>query len=255
MTPTRLRTFFAIAAFVLSATAEAQYSGYTMSTPSMNSFIATQQLSAQVRMSQRVLDEVTAADAGVQTDVDGAYPDEPQPAEALPAAESTATNFTPSGRRMMVGRFASSLSDDPAQVQEMNVAFNAGLDAFEGEAHRMGRPNSVAMALAYLVGVAVMVDSDQEPAEEAILTLQAKVDAAFGQSAEFQALSDAQRQQLYEIFVLMATLPLAGYMVAKETNDDALLQTYREVAATALETTLGVRPNELRFTADSLETR
>jgi hypothetical protein len=256
MPPIRLRTLLALAALAalaLSASAQAQYSGYTMSIPSMNSFIATQQLSAQVRLSQRVLDEVTAAG-------EGRTPDRSAPAEAdvesfAVEQEPTATTFQPSRQRMMVSRFAASLSDDPAHVKEMNATFAAGLQAFEAEAQRMGRPNSVAMAFAYLVGVCVMVDSDQEPAEEAILTLQAKVDAAFGQSAEFQALSDAQRQQLYETFVLMATLPLAGYMVAKETNDDALLQTYREVAATALETTLGVRPSELRFTANSLETR
>jgi hypothetical protein len=155
----------------------------------------------------------------------------------------------------MVQRFASSLSQDPAQVKEMTEAFTQGLKAFEAEAKRLGRPNSVAMAFAYLVGVCVMVDSDHEAPEAALLTLQAKVDAAFGESADFKKLSDKERQQLYETMVLMATLPLAGYAVAKETHDDALLQTYRGVAATALEVTLGVRPEKLTFTADSLELR
>lgn len=237
-----------LVALVVSVSAQAQYSGFTnISIPSMNSFIATQQLSAQVRMSQRVLDRVTHATETGST----AAAEAPPPAPVKP----TATTFRPSGKRLMVQRFASSLSQDPAEVKEMTEAFTQGLKAFEAEAKRLGRPNSVAMAFAYLVGVCVMVDSDHEAPEAALLTLQAKVDAAFGESAEFKRLSDKERQQLYETMVLMATLPLAGYMVAKETHDDALLQTYRGVAATALEVTLGVRPEKLRFTADSLELR
>jgi hypothetical protein len=237
-----------LVALVVSASAQAQYSGFTnISLPSMNSFIATQQLAAQVRMSQRVLDRVTHATETGST----AAAEAPPPAPVKP----TATTFRPSGKRLMVQRFASSLSQDPAQVKEMTEAFTQGLKAFEAEAKRLGRPNSVAMAFAYLVGVCVMVDSDHEAPEAALLTLQAKVDAAFGESAEFKKLSDKERQQLYETMVLMATLPLAGYAVAKETHDDALLQTYRGVAATALEVTLGVRPEKLTFTADSLELR
>jgi hypothetical protein len=237
-----------LVALVVSVSAQAQYSGFTnISIPSMNSFIATQQLSAQVRMSQRVLDRVTHATETGST----AAAEAPPPAPVKP----TATTFRPSGKRLMVQRFASSLSQDPAEVKEMTEAFTQGLKAFEAEAKRLGRPNSVAMAFAYLVGVCVMVDSDHEAPEAALLTLQAKVDAAFGESAEFKRLSDKERQQLYETMVLMATLPLAGYMVAKETHDDALLQTYRGVAATALEVTLGVRPEKLHFTADSLQLR
>jgi hypothetical protein len=238
-----------LVALVVSVSAQAQYSGFTnISLPSMNSFIATQQLSAQVRMSQRVLDRVTHA-----TEPGAGHAEEAAPAPA--PVKPTATTFRPSGKRLMVQRFAASLSQDPAEVKEMTEAFTQGLKAFEAEAKRLGRPNSVAMAFAYLVGVCVMVDSDHEAPEAALLTLQAKVDAAFGESAEFKKLSDKERQQLYETMVLMATLPLAGYAVAKETHDDALLQTYRGVAATALEVTLGVRPDRLHFTADSLELR
>ncbi|MCU0700252.1 MAG: hypothetical protein MUC96_27405 [Myxococcaceae bacterium] len=231
---------------LVAAPASAQYSGFTnLSIPSMNSFIATQQLSAQVRMSQRALDRVTHA-------ADSTPAGAAQPAPA-PAKAPTATTFRQSGKRLLVQRFSASLSDDPGEVKQMNEAFTAGFKAFEAEAKRLGRPNSVAMAFAYLVGVCVMVDSDHEAPEAALLTLQAKVDAAFGESPEFRKLTDVEKQKLYETMVLMATLPLAGYMVAKEHHDDELLQQYRAIAATALEVTLGVRPDRLYFTENSLE--
>lgn len=91
--------------------------------------------------------------------------------------------------------------------------------------------------------------------ETALMNLQANIDAAFGASSSFKALTDQDRQKLYEAFVLMATLPLLGYTVATEQNDTRLLETYREVAGVALESALGVRPDRLRFTATGLELR
>lgn len=68
-------------------------------------------------------------------------------------------------------------------------------------------------------------------------------------------MSNQDRQKLYEAFVLTATLPLLGYTVAVEQNDQELLQTYREIAGVALETALGVRPDRLKFTETGLELR
>jgi hypothetical protein len=100
-----------------------------------------------------------------------------------------------------------------------------------------------------------MVHYGEEPTEAALMNLQANSDAAFGSSTAFKALNSQERQKLYETFVLMATLPLAGYQVAIEENDQELLNTYREIAGVALETALGVRPDRLRFTATGLELR
>jgi hypothetical protein len=178
-----------------------------------------------------------------------------RPASSVARPAAPLTNFRPGSQRLMVRGFAQSLSSKPEGVPDIVQAMNEGFKAFEGEAKRLGKPNNVAMAFAYLVGVCYYVHYGVEPAERALLTLQEKSDAAFGASATFKRLNNTDRQKLYEAFVLMATLPLAGYTVAVSENDAALKKTYRDVAATALEIVLGVRPERLRFTATALELR
>lgn len=165
------------------------------------------------------------------------------------------TNFTPSKQPLSVESFAQSLGGTPEEVQSLSAVLNQGLSAFEQEAQRLERANNVAMAFAYLVGVCYMVYHNEEPAETALLNLQANADAALGSSEEFKGLSDQQRQELYETLVLTATVPFMGYLQASDTQDQTLLQTYRDLAASTLESTLGMHPDKLLFTKAGLELR
>jgi hypothetical protein len=172
-----------------------------------------------------------------------------------PQAQAAApqTNFRPGQQRLLVQQFSRSLSTDPAVVRQLNTAFTEGFKAFEDEAKRLGKPNNVAMALTYLIGVCYMVHYGEEPSEAALMNLQAKTDMALGES--LKGKPDRERQTLYEALVLMATLPLMGYTVAAEEKDQALMDTYREIAGVALESALGIRPERLKFTATGLEMR
>lgn len=218
----------------------------SLSFANMNAFLSVQTNSAAVRTAQQNLDRVNQRNNASQS---------AQAAARTQAQTAPQTGFRPGPQRLMVSGFVRSLSSDPALIREMTTAFNEAFKAFEAEAKRLGRPNNVAMAFTYLVGVCYMVHYGEEPSETALMNLQANTDAAFGSSAAFKALSSQDRQKLYEAFVLMATLPLLGYTVATEQNDQKLLQTYREIAGVALESALGVRPDRLKFTATGLELR
>ncbi len=217
-----------------------------LSIANVNAYVSVQFQSAAVREAQRNLDRVTRQVGGNPN---------AQAAARTQAQTKPQTSFRPGPQRLLMGQFVRSLSSDPALIREMTTAFNEAFKAFEAEARRLGRPNNVAMAFTYLVGVCYMVHHGEEPTETALMNLQANVDAAFGASANFKRLTDAERQRFYEAFVLMATLPLMGYTVAVEQKDQQLLETYREIAGVALETALGVRPEKLKFTATGLERR
>lgn len=217
----------------------------SLSFANMNAYLSVQTNSALLRQAQQNLDRVQARNQEGQA----------QATARTQAQTRPQTVFRPGPQRLMLNQFVRSLSSDPALIREMTTAFNEAFKAFEAEAKRLGRPNNVAMAFTYLVGVCYMVHYGEEPSETALMNLQANTDAAFGSSAAFKALSSQDRQKLYEAFVLMATLPLLGYTVATEQNDQELLQTYREIAGVALESALGVRPDRLKFTATGLELR
>lgn len=236
-----------IAASLILPLGLAQFSGYTnINMTSVNSFLRVQLDSAAVRTAQQNLDRVNQRNNASSS---------AQAAARSQAQAAPQTTFRPGARRLLVRQFAQSLSNKPNVVQEMVTAFNEAFKAFEAEAKRLGRPYNVAMAFTYLVGVCYMVHYGEESSKTALMNLQANTDAAFGSSGAFKALKDQDRQKLYEAFVLMATLPLLGYTVAVEQNDQELLQTYREVAGVALESALGVRPDRLKFTATGLELR
>jgi len=218
----------------------------SLSFANMNAYLSVQINSAAVRQAQQNLDRINqriGSSPGAQA------------ASRSQAQTAPQTSFRPGPQRLTVNPFVRSLSSDPALIREMITAFNEAFKAFEDEARRLKRPNNVAMAFTYLVGVTYMVHYGEEPSEAALMNLQANTDAAFGGSAAFKALSAQDRQKLYETFVLMATLPLMGYVVATEQNDQELLETYREIAGLALELALGVRPDRLKFTATALELR
>ena len=236
-----------LVAAVSSRPALAQFGApSSLSFSNMNAYLSVQQNAALVRQAQAQLNNINRRNNNSQS---------AQAAARTQAQTAPQTTFGPSPQRLMVTQFANSLSNDPALVREMTQSFTQGFTAFEVEARRLGRPNNVAMAFTYLVGVCYMVHYGEEPTEAALMNLQANSDAAFGSSEAFKALNNQERQKLYETFVLMATLPLAGYVVAVEENDQALLQTYREIAGVALESALGVRPDRLRFTATGMELR
>lgn len=191
----------------------------------LKSFLSVQLKTAAVRSAQQNLDRVIQrnnASSSAQT------------AARSQAQAAPQTTFRPGSQRLLLRQFVQSLTNKPDEVQELTTAFQEAFDAFEAEARRLGRPNNVAMAFTYLVGVCYMVHYGEEPSETALINLQASADAAFGSSADFKALSNQDRQKLYEAFVLTATLPLLGYTVAVEQNDQELLQTYREIAGVAL---------------------
>lgn len=245
--PNTFKTMLTIVASLALSPVLAQFGApSSLSFANMNAYLSVQTNSAAVRTAQQNLDRINQrnnANASAQT------------AARNQAQTAPQTTFRPNGQRLLLGQFVRSLSNDPAIIREMNTAFNEAFKAFEAEAKRLGRPNNVAMAFTYLVGVCYMVHYGEEPSEIALMNLQANTDAAFGASSSFKALTDQDRQKLYEAFVLMATLPLLGYTVATEQNDTQLLETYREVAGVALESALGVRPDRLRFTATGLELR
>lgn len=165
------------------------------------------------------------------------------------------TTFKQGSGRVLVDTFSQGLTQDKGQQKALTEVFRAGLKLYEDEAKRLGKPDNVALAFTYFVGVCYMVSTGEEPAEASLLAFQAGVDQVFGASPDFKKASPKERQTLYELFVLLATLPLAGYSVAAEQNDAELLRSYQQIAGGLLEAVLGVKPERLKFTATGLTIR
>jgi hypothetical protein len=225
----------------------------------MKSFVLVLTLSS---LTQNVQAQFTYIDTSMYVDImrDSAFVAEEQErydrVMGLVGEDATLqTNFAPAQQPLSVESFAQSLGGTPEEVQSLSAVLYQGLSAFEQEAQRLERPNNVGMAFAYLVGVCYLVYYNEEPSESSLLNLQASADAALGSSEEFKNLSDQERQELYETLVLTATLPFMGYLQASDVQDQTLMQTYRDLAASTLESALGMHPDKIMFTDAGLELR
>ena len=243
---------FWIFAILLSlGSAQAQYSAGGWSTP-LKSFDTIYQ--ANVYQAYSNIMNTTQMQIN-KLMLDAAIKKSQQKSNQSASRPSSATAFKQGSKRMLVDSFAQSLTPDKAQQKALTEVFRAGLKLYEDEAKKQGKPNNVALAFTYLVGVCYLVYSGEEPSEASLDALQASVDEVFGTSADFKKASDQERQTLYELFVLLATLPLAGYSVATEQNDAELLHSYRQIAGGLLEAVFRVKPERLKFTATGLSLR
>ncbi|MDT7919819.1 MAG: hypothetical protein RQ868_04440 [Meiothermus sp.] len=167
----------------------------------------------------------------------------------------SATSFQPSPSPLLIDTLTRTLSKDRETQSLLKELFSEGQKLYEEEARRLGRSHNLAMALSYFVGSCYMVASGREPSEASLLAFQATADEALGASPAFKKLSNRERQTLYELFVHLTTLPLAGYVAALENNNPQEARVFQQLAAQLLELVLGVKPERLQFGPDGLTIR
>jgi len=166
-----------------------------------------------------------------------------------------ATSFQPSPSPLLIDTLTRTLSKDRETQSLLKELFSEGQKLYEEEARRLGRSHNLAMALSYFVGSCYMVATGQEPSEASLLAFQATADEALGSAPAFKKLSNRERQTLYELFVHLATLPLAGYVAALQQNDAKEARVFQQLASELLELVLGVKPERLRFGPEGLSIR
>lgn len=162
----------------------------------------------------------------------------------------SATSFRPAPQRLEVAAFAQSLTNDAAEQATFIQALEEGMALFEDAARDAGRPNNAAMAITYMIAANYAVyTGGLEVSDEAFETLWGAVHQMLAESLEFRRSSDRSRQSLYETAVMMATLPLMGYLQAVEAGDAGSAAMYQEFAGRVLSSSLGVAPDKVLFTA------
>ena len=173
--------------------------------------------------------------------------------QAAPAAAPSYTDFRPSSNSDFVERFAAALSSDPAERQMVRQLVTATRDAFEKEVAKKGRPNNLAAAFTFFVASTVMVyHDDPEPSDQAIDLLWDGMNETLNGLPEMTKLSDAEKQEMYEMLVACGGLVLAGHIYTKssgDTNSDAL---YRQLAGELIKTVLKLDPDSIRFNSGGL---
>jgi hypothetical protein len=143
----------------------------------------------------------------------------------------------------------------PAEREEAERFFAKLLEEYREIMRRKGLPaNDVARAASFLVAISHDVYSDGGDLGPAQLDgLREQMREVFAEDAEFQRLSDREKQELFENYAIIG-MYLSG-VPASRGDDREWLAEMRRLARTQLEETFGVPVDRLVFTDEGVKYR
>ena len=175
------------------------------------------------------------------------------PSDASTEVQPSYTDFQPTTGTDFVERFASALSTNPTEKELVRQLVTVTRSEFEKEVVKRGRPNNLAAALTFFIASTVTVyHNDPEPSDEAIDQLWDGLNDTLNGLPEMSKLTDAEKQEMYEMLVACGGLVLAGHMLSKESGDANSATAFRQLAGELIKTVIKVEPNKVRFNSNGL---
>lgn len=139
-------------------------------------------------------------------------------------APLAATDFQQNGSRPYMDAFLQQLSVDAGGKQHLRDVFEA---AFES-VNKALRPNNVAAAMGYALGVSIQIVNDVELPDADAKELVTGINDMLAASQEFKGLGQAERQTLYEGFVMTGAMLMIAHNAGKK--DPAIRQQSQDMA-------------------------
>ena len=183
-------------------------------------------------------------------------PGKPTPPQTRPASSPKPTLGTTTFKSvapMLVPRQLAAKA--PADREAAERFFAKLLEEYREIMRRKGLPqNDVARAASFLVAISHDVYSDESDLSQGQLDgLREQMREVFAEDAEFQRLSDREKQELFEGYAIIG-MYLSGVSASKGDDREWLAQ-MRRLARTQLEETFGVSADKLVFTNDGVRYR
>lgn len=164
-----------------------------------------------------------------------------------------AVQFKPTGNRLMLQTIVDKLGGTDEQKVQTSKLLSAILDGYDREAAKNGYPNDLALAIASFIAFnsAVYQEKTIVP-DEKILQVRNLIAELIAQNGFFNSVSDLQKQQTYEVLIMLGGLAYISYEDAKKRNSTEEMKIFRQLAAANIKLVLGMEPDTLDFTAESV---
>ena len=211
----------------------------------------------QRKMNTALIRAVAREKSQVRTSSDRARTQRARPGAVATAASPTPnalTVFKADPRSNYLNALANELGTTPEEREQLQLLFAATKEAFEKEVAAKGRSKDVAAAFTFFIASAVTVcRDDPEPSDAAIDNLWEGLGTALGEMPEVARLTDAEKQQMYDMLVGFSGLLLAGYAEGQTSGGTETKKIFQQLAGVLIQTVLKTDPNKLRFTKDGLD--
>ena len=258
-----LRSRLVVFALVLSATtASAQYSnsyGYSFNTPisaslnqmSWDSLNRRLLLKSMLRKKGFTDEQMNAMSTDQMVANLGGGKQAAAEVKKLPT--TSASKFKPTSKRLIIPALAAALGKEPEQQKVLLQIFEAGLTAYAKEAGKEGLANDLAGAMAFFLGVSMMVTHDGVPPDDDGLTIVARQLQQNFDTPEMKKVADADKQKFFEFMVGMGSWLIASWQSAVETNDEALKAQLKDAASAVIKGLLKLEPSQVQITSGGLQ--
>lgn len=168
-------------------------------------------------------------------------------------ASPQATYFKPDARINVAKMIADEIGTTKAEKDALLLLFNATKQAFEDEVAKKGRQNNLsAAATFFIVATSTVYHDTPEPGDEAVDQLWDALNSVLDENEAVAAMSDSDKQQVYETLIVFSGLVYAGHMEGKSSGNKQTSAAYRQLAGTLIETVLQMSPDQLKFGKNGL---
>src|SRR4051812_4283318 len=180
-------------------------------------------------------------------------PAEPQVRRKTPAEIDAAVRFRPTGTQLRTQAFAEFLGSGSADTtKQMAALISTLLKEYEKAARAQGKPNDLALATtAALVYNSSIYNGTADPDDKRIMEIRDALAELAEESGTFAAMTERQKQELYENLVICTMLAKVGYENAKQKGDAAAMASYRELAGQTLRAASGMPPEKIDFSDEA----
>lgn len=165
-----------------------------------------------------------------------------------------AVRFRPTGTQLKTQAIADELSSGgtPEARKQMFTILSTLLSEYEKAARAQGKPNDLALAItAALVYNSSLYNGKPEPEDARIMEIRDALAELAAEDGTFTAMTDRQKQELYETVVIFTMLAKSGYDETKKSGDNAGMAIYRNLAGQTLTAVSGMPPEKVDFSADA----
>lgn len=177
-------------------------------------------------------------------------------AAASPTSPSAnpVTVFKPDPRSNDLNALANELGSTPEEREQLQLLFATTKELFEKEVAAKGRSKDVAAAFTFFIATAVTVyRDDPEPSDAAVDNLWGGMGSALAEIPEVARLTNAEKQQTYDMLIGFSGLLLAGYAEGQNPGGQETKKLFQQLAGVLIQTVLKTDPNKLRFTNEGLD--
>jgi hypothetical protein len=167
----------------------------------------------------------------------------------ITAAEiSKAATFRPTSQPLKIREIANQLASTPEEKEQTFTLFSQFLTYFAGETKRLGKPNDFPLALSVFLAVNSSLYHGTPPPDDAhLMTLRDIIAEAMAENSQLAAMTDRDKQELYEVMIIYTLFTQGSYDEAKKAGNQGLMDGYRKVAGMNLQTVCKKSPDTLTF--------